>query len=89
MKPERREFKRKWLAQIKGRSLFCVICGELIQKASELTVEHEPPKSRQKDLGKSLIYPSHKKCNNDKGALTLDEYKEYIRLNNIRVGKSK
>ena len=42
-----------------------------IQKA---TLEHEPPKSRQKELGPSKIFLACKKCNNEKGALTAVEY---------------
>lgn len=84
---DRKEQKRNWLVQLKKRELFCVLCGELILKANDLSVEHEPPRSREKELGKSFIYPAHKKCNHEKGALALDEYKEWKRLNDLRVGK--
>ena len=54
---------------------------------SEATKEHEPPKSRQKELGKaSQIYLACKKCNNDKGALTAEEYAEYKRLLHLKHG---
>ncbi len=84
----RAECKRSWLVRLKNRELFCVLCGQLIESIGELSVEHEPPRSREKELGKSFIYPAHKKCNNEKGALSLDEYKEWKRLNNLRVGKT-
>lgn len=38
------------------------------------TLEHEPPKSRQKELGPSKTLLACKKCNNEKGALTAAEY---------------
>ena len=38
------------------------------------TLEHEPPKSRQKELGQSKTLLACKKCNNEKGALTAAEY---------------
>lgn len=53
---------------------------------AEATKEHEPPQSRQKELGPSLVYLVCKECNNEKGALTLEEYKEWKRLNDIRNG---
>lgn len=66
-----------------------------IQKA---TIEHEPPLSRQKELGVSKLFLACKKCNNEKGALTADEYelwkttKDYqtwVRLEQIRNGNTK
>lgn len=52
---------------------------------TEATVEHEPPKSRQKELGKSRKILVCEKCNHEKGALTLKEYELWKVLNDIRV----
>lgn len=79
---------REWLVRLRNRELYCVICGKLIESAKELSAEHEPPRSRQKELGKSFICPAHKICNNEKGALTWEEYQEWKRLNRIRTGQS-
>ena len=53
---------------------------------TEATHDHEPPKSRQKELGKSKIYVVCRECNCEKGALTLEEYREWKRLEAIRNG---
>lgn len=62
------------------------------------TIEHEPPISRQKELGESKLFLACKKCNNEKGALTAEEYevwkktKDYqtwARLEQIRNGNTK
>lgn len=53
---------------------------------SEATKEHEPPKSRQKELGESKVFLVCKKCNHTKGALTAEEYAEWKRLEFIRNG---
>lgn len=72
----------------------CPYCLE-IKPMKQATLEHEPPKSRQKELGKSKTYLACKKCNNEKGALTADEYKlwkrpadylTWVRLERIRNG---
>jgi 5-methylcytosine-specific restriction endonuclease McrA len=67
-------------------SFVCPYCLKTVPLA-EATKEHEPPKSRQKELGPSKILLVCKKCNNEKGALTLDEYREWKRLNAIRTGR--
>lgn len=66
----------------------CPYCLRIVPLA-EATKEHEPPQSRQKECGESKVYLVCRKCNNEKGALTLEEYKEWKRLNNIRNGYSK
>lgn len=53
---------------------------------TEATREHEPPKSRQKELGKSEIIIACKHCNHEKGALSAAEYAEWKRLEFIRCG---
>ena len=53
---------------------------------SNASIEHEPPKSRQKELGGSKIFLVCKKCNAQKGALTAEEYAEWKRLEFIRNG---
>ena len=52
----------------------------------EASIEHEPPKSRQKELGKSQTFYVCKDCNHEKGALTAQEYAEWKRLEFIRNG---
>lgn len=66
-------------------SFVCPYCLKTVPLA-EATKEHEPPKSRQKELGESKIFLVCKKCNNEKGALTLEEYREWKRLELIRNG---
>lgn len=71
-----------------GATIVCPYCLKPILKQQDLTIEHEPPKSRQEELGmKSETLYVCKKCNNEKGALTLEEYKEWLRLEAIRHGK--
>lgn len=67
-------------------TLKCCICGLIIERASDYSVEHEPPRSRQAECGPSKTYPAHKKCNHDKGSLTLDEYRLFCQLRDKRNG---
>lgn len=53
---------------------------------SEATIEHEPPKSRQKEFGKSKEILACAKCNHEKGALTAEEYEQWKLLEFIRNG---
>lgn len=78
--------KRKW-KKLYGQtiSFVCPYCLKTVP-LSDATKEHEPPKSRQKELGPSQVFLACKKCNNEKGSLTIEEYKEWKRLEFIRNG---
>lgn len=78
--------KRRW-KKLYGANInfVCPYCLKTLP-LSQSTLEHEPPKSRQKELGESKTYLVCAKCNHQKGALTLEEYKEWLRLENIRNG---
>lgn len=75
-----------WKQLYKAGAIFvCPYCLRELPLV-EASKEHEPPKSRQKELGKSKVIIVCKECNNEKGALTLEEYKEWKRLEAIRNG---
>jgi len=65
--------------------IICPYCLKPI-KPQDITIEHEPPRSRQQELGKSQTYYCCKHCNQQKGALTAEEYIEWKRLEFIRNG---
>ena len=52
---------------------------------TEATIEHEPPKSRQNQLGKSKKMLACGHCNHEKGALTAEEYEIWKILNELRT----
>lgn len=66
--------------------IICCICGLEILSKKDFSIEHEPPKSRQDELGKSELKYAHKKCNNFKGALTQKEYELFLELLKKRNG---
>lgn len=73
-----------------GTVIVCPYCLKPIESRSQITIEHEPPLSRQKELGiKSKTFYACKKCNHEKGSLTEAEYAEWKRLENIRHGRQR
>lgn len=52
----------------------------------DATKDHKNAKSRFHDNSWKNIVICCKKCNNEKGALTVEEYAEWKRLNFIRCG---
>lgn len=85
----RKDFKLLYKVSHKLPPVYCYICHKPITKQKDLTIDHEPPKSRQKELGQSNLYPCCKKCNNQKGSLTLNEYKQWLELEQKRNGHVK
>ena len=78
-----RKWKKLYGSQV---SFVCPYCLKRVP-LSESTLEHEPPKSRQQELQtKSETYLVCASCNHKKGALTLDEYREWLHLETIRNG---
>ena len=75
--------KNKWRklysAQIEFTCPYCLQQFPIIKA----TKEHEPPLSRQKELGASCILLACKKCNNEKGALSAEEYKRWKTTKNF------
>lgn len=85
----RKDFKLLYKVSHKLPPVYCYICHKPITKQKDLTIDHEPPKSRQKELGQSNLYPCCKKYNNQKGSLTLKEYKQWMELEQKRNGHAK
>ena len=75
--------KNKWRklysTQIEFTCPYCLQQFPIIKA----TKEHEPPLSRQKELGASRILLACKKCNNEKGALSAEEYKRWKTTKNF------
>lgn len=79
---------KRWMALTSnGNAIRCCICGELIERQKDISREHEPPLSRG---GRPWQWKyAHKWCNNQKGALTLEEYKVWLELEKKRHGNSR
>lgn len=82
--------KKKWKKLYKSSIYFtCPYClGQF--PLSEASKDHKNPKSRFHDNSPENIVLSCKKCNNEKGALTVEEYEIWKQLNEMRIhGKQK
>ncbi len=83
----KKEFKNLYRMSIKIETVYCCLCGKPILKEKELSLEHKLPRSRggADELGNWGI--SHKACNQQKGALTLEEYRQWLALEQKRNGR--
>lgn len=66
-------------------SFVCPYCLK-IYPTEKATIDHINPFSRSHDDSQSNKVICCKKCNEEKGALTAEEYKIWKQLNNIRNG---
>lgn len=79
--------RKKWRRLIGIQAnIVCPYCLQPI-KPGDSSIDHEPPKSRNQELGPSKLIQCCKKCNQEKGALTAAEYAEWKRLEFIRTGR--
>lgn len=77
----KKDFKiiKNKIIQEEGR--VCYICKIIIPKEEHATIDHVNPKSR---LGKDDRWNLHcccKRCNDDKGNRTYEEYMDYVKKN--------
>ena len=69
-----------WKGRIKkGIYPTCILCGEKITNAKDLTTEHLLPKSKGGSSDDYNIYPAHAACNWRKGDMTLVEWIKYLK----------
>lgn len=77
----------QWKRKIpKGIYPKCILCGEPITDVKDLSVEHITPKSRGGSNEDWNIYAAHKKCNFEKGSMTLTEWVAYLRKKEREYG---
>jgi 5-methylcytosine-specific restriction endonuclease McrA len=82
----KKQWKTIYREKIKMGTCYCYLCGRLIKDESDFNIDHMVPTSRggQNDAGNWR--PCHRACNGLKGALTYDEYQQWLRLETIRNG---
>ena len=85
----RHQFKQICEMQIETHTAYCCLCGKLIKKKNEYNIEHLQPLSRKGANDISNWRIAHKKCNSQKGALTFEEYKQWLILEAKRNGHIK
>jgi len=73
------EQRRLWLSQLKDRSLLCALCGELILHIHDLSKDHIIPKASPYNGPNhpDNYQPAHKKCNNKRGCMSMEEWVSY------------
>lgn len=53
---------------------YCYLCGKLITRYSELSLDHIKPKKLGGAGCRKNLLPTHKLCNCEKDCLTIEEY---------------
>ena len=86
MEASKRKWKNLYHEQIKMGICYCYLCGKLIEKEEDFSLDHQQPKSRQGLDSPSNWKPCCRSCNHRKGALTYEEYQEWKRLEFLRNG---
>jgi 5-methylcytosine-specific restriction endonuclease McrA len=89
MEMSKREFKKLYENHVRLEIAYCCLCGKLIKKKDKYNIEHIQPRSRG---GKDSIENwgvAHAACNSKKGALTLEEWRQWLALEKKRNGITK
>lgn len=85
----KKKFKKICEMHIRMETAYCCLCGKPIYRIKDYNIEHLTPRSRggKDDISNWQI--CHKTCNAKKGALTLEEYKQWLLLEAKRNGHVK
>jgi len=85
----KKKWKNLYREQIRMGICYCYLCEKPITDQNDFSLEHVIPVSRNGLNTPGNWRPAHKACNNDKGALTYDEYRLYRQLLAKKHGKVK
>ena len=83
------DFKKICEMQIRTKTAYCCLCGKLINKVDEYNIEHLHPRSRGGEDSVENWRVAHKTYNTKKGALTFEEWKQWLALERKRNGITK
>lgn len=86
MDTSKRRWKTLYREQIKLGVCYCYLCGKPIESDKDFNLDHRVPLSRGGQNHQTNWMPTHRHCNEQKGALTPEEYAEWKRLEFIRTG---
>lgn len=82
MEWNQRVAKRQYLALMKHDALYCYLCGQLILSEKDFSFDHVFPRSLGGRQTPENMLPAHKKCNCEKGAMTLEQYRKHQQQRN-------
>lgn len=75
---DRKAIKRIWLTQLKGKALFCALCGGLIEARKDLNADHHyTPKSKGGASDETNLRPTHKWCNTARADHSLKDWNKH------------
>lgn len=80
MAQTKKQWKALYREQIKMGTCYCYLCGKPIETEKEFNLDHSIPLSRGGQNEACNWRPTHRTCNNDKGALTYSEWMLYQEL---------
>lgn len=86
----RRKYKAKEVTlmnNIRKSNERCYYCGCVV-KESKRTIDHKTPLARGGETISENLVMSCQKCNNEKGFLTEEEYREYKEIADIKVSEN-
>lgn len=89
MNVSKKDFKKVCEMQIKMEVAYCYLCGKPILNVRDYNIDHVVPRSRGGIDAPSNWRPVHRKCNEEKGSLTFEEYKLFLELKAKRDGHVK
>ena len=81
------QLKKEWHKQCRKKALFCYLCGQLILKESEISVEHVKPRSMGGKDTQENMQPAHSLCNNIRDTMPIETFR-FI-LNKVYDGNIK
>ena len=83
------DFKKICEMQIRTKTAYCCLCGKLINKVDEKNIEHMHPRSRGGEDSVENGGGAGKTGSAKKGAVTFEEWKQWLALEKKRNGITK
>lgn len=71
--------KKEWHEQCREKTLLCWLCGQLILKESEISVDHVIPRSKGGTNVETNLQPAHILCNNIRDTMEPDAFRNILK----------
>jgi len=69
-----RKLRHYYGCKITENKCYCYLCGKLILKYSDLSLDHINPRKLGGQSSRNNLLPAHKTCNCEKDCMTIEQF---------------
>ena len=72
------KLKKEWHEQCREKTLFCWLCGQLILREADISVDHVIPRAKGGTNAETNLQPAHSLCNSIRGTRDPEVFRQIL-----------